>query len=261
MSTLNVDEGYVVTPTLSGTSTANSDTGATREVKTTVPKDYTLSMMPMMFNFPNGEKFCVPRAGLPAESKRLDDLYARHYVCRINEFHIASIGRSCDMDNDFIADVSAEEFRGLLKLSCRFASEEVDVLTADDWMAVLKLAKLWDMPTTHEKAAKELDSEIDRRTAGEQMILARRYSVEQWFKQGFKMFVTGKEKISDDERKTIGWETYARLLEAKDKAWIAAEKAYENTRKDKRRHFLGISHADHERLFLEAFVGSSWMPE
>ncbi|KZV68322.1 hypothetical protein PENSPDRAFT_548142, partial [Peniophora sp. CONT] len=94
--------------------------------------------------------------------------------------------------------------------------EEPEKLTVDDWMAVLKLAKLWDMPETHDKAVKSLDEEIQKRTAAGKIVLAKRFDVETWFKAGFAAFVSGKEQISTSERDELGWETYARLLEAKD---------------------------------------------
>ena len=92
-------------------------------------------------------------------------------------------------------------------------------MTGEDWMAILKLATLWDMPDTHAQAVASLDEEIQKRAAGEKIALAMRYGVKKWFKDGFKAFVTGRENISIEERERIGWETYARLLEAKDKAW------------------------------------------
>ena len=87
-------------------------------------------------------------------------------------------------------------------------------------MAILKLAKLWDMPETHTKAVAGLDEEMQRRTPGEKIALAKRYDVERWFQEGFKALVKDyTTAMSTQERDLIGWETYARVLEAKQKAW------------------------------------------
>ena len=96
-------------------------------------------------------------------------------------------------------------------------SEEKKELTADEWLAVLKLSNRWDMPDTHAQAIKGLE-ETDQMTAGRKLILAQRFAVLKWFDEGFAAFVTRREQISVAERDELGWETYARLLEAKDKA-------------------------------------------
>lgn len=96
------------------------------------------------------------------------------------------------------------------------------VLTIGEWMGVLTLANKWNLSNMKEKAISGSDAEVQRKSAVDKVLLAKRYGVAKWLKEGYLTLVSRKDPITPDERKKLGWETYARLMDVREKGRVAA---------------------------------------
>jgi len=149
-----------------------------------------------------GTLFKVPRYGLPGDGAAFDAMFARGP---------GAAGSSDDDPVRLDADVTATDFRSLLKATYPPPGMSSASLTVDEWMSVLKLAKRWDLASMRNKAISESDSQIQQKTYVEKIMVARKYGVAKWLREGYFSLVKG-EIASDTEIEKLGWETYGRLL-------------------------------------------------
>jgi hypothetical protein len=98
------------------------------------------------------------------------------------------------------------------------------VLTLEESMSILKLAKKWDLASVRNKAVAQSDIEIQKKTPVEKILLAKQYGVTQWLQEGYRSLVSRENTITDEERDQLGLETFARLMVAREKSFAWALK-------------------------------------
>ncbi|KZV72009.1 hypothetical protein PENSPDRAFT_374187 [Peniophora sp. CONT] len=158
--------------------------------------------------------FRVPRYGLPADVAAFDAMFSQ-----------ASPGGAGSSNENPIfldSDVKAFDFRSLLKASYPPPGTTASVLTLDEWMGVLTLANKWNLVNMKEKAIAGSNVEVQNKSTVDKVLLAKKYNVARWLKEGYYTLVSRKDPITPDERTKLGWETYARLLDVREKGRDAA---------------------------------------
>lgn len=96
------------------------------------------------------------------------------------------------------------------------------VLNLDEWMGVLTLAKKWKLEDMKAKAVAGSDEEIQKKTVIDKILLAKKYGVAKWLKEGYCALASRKEPITALERGKIGWETYGRLMDVRERGRAAS---------------------------------------
>jgi len=157
--------------------------------------------------------FKVPRYGLPGDGAAFDAMFARG---------AGAPGASDDDPIRLDADVSAADFRSLLKATYPPPGTSTADLTIEEWMSVLKLAKKWDLVSIRDKAVSQSDAQIQQKTPAEKILLAKRYTVAKWLREGYTTLVSRKEVITDDETEKLGWETFGKLMKIRESRWAQA---------------------------------------
>ncbi|KAF6747350.1 hypothetical protein DFP72DRAFT_608191 [Ephemerocybe angulata] len=110
-------------------------------------------------------------------------------------------------------DVAAADFRALLKVlypKTDKASHQELSLFKDEWLAVLKLSSRWKFNSVRKLAIERL-SLLSEMEPSERIRLGREYAVKSWLSSAYEELVTRKAVISNDEVKSIGWETINEL--------------------------------------------------
>lgn len=103
---------------------------------------------------------------------------------------------------------------------------EVPELTLSfcEWMSVLKLAKMWDLASLYLDAVRKLSSQVRLRRPIEKLLLAREYGVGAWLRDALTVLASQREPIDASDRMQMGWETYGRLMDIRDRwrreAWV-----------------------------------------
>ncbi|KZV72000.1 hypothetical protein PENSPDRAFT_684027 [Peniophora sp. CONT] len=206
MSFSDTSPAYVITPSVDGPPTPS-----------VVRRNQTFYLRTVVFKA-GDELFNLPRFSLPEQSKFFDDIYA-------------GTGGTSDTDPVLLENaVTAEEFHSLLKLTFRVPKLTIgQALSVDDWMSVLKLAKIWSISPLREQAVTVLGTMIKGKSSIEKVLLARRYDVAQWLTDGLTLLAAQREPISATIRDSLGWETYGRVMEIRERwrqeAWTKVQAA------------------------------------
>ncbi|KAJ3519323.1 hypothetical protein NMY22_g13257 [Coprinellus aureogranulatus] len=117
------------------------------------------------------------------------------------------------------------EFESLLELMSPSDGPGLPLpeLTKEQWIAVLKLGRLWDMPKPAALAIEKLDA--PKLSPTEQVLLGKAYGVPTWLKTGYTALV---RRLSGDmtleELAPLGFETVSRILWAANRAQNAFER-------------------------------------
>ncbi|VDB95545.1 unnamed protein product [Peniophora sp. CBMAI 1063] len=151
--------------------------------------------------------FKVPRYGLPGDAAVFDSMFANA---------TGGAGSSDENPIRLDADVSATDFRSLLKAAFPPPGATTAVLTLDEWMGVLALAKKWNLESMRDKAVAGSDAEIQKRTVIDKILIAKKYGVSQWLKEGYRALASRGGPITSQERDALGWETYGRLMHVRE---------------------------------------------
>ncbi|VDB95553.1 unnamed protein product [Peniophora sp. CBMAI 1063] len=154
--------------------------------------------------------FKVPRYGLPGDGAAFDTMFAR------------GPGAPGSSDDDPIrldTDVTASEFRSMLKATYPPPGTTVAELTLDEWMSVLKLAKKWNLAGLRDKAVQQSDTQVQLKTPIEKILLARQYDVGKWLNEAYIALSSREEPLSVQEVEKVGWETTAKLMMVREKRW------------------------------------------
>ena len=69
------------------------------------------------------------------------------------------------------------------------------------------------------KAIDASESEVQKLGAVEMILLAKKYSVSDWLTKGYDILARRPERITADERKRLGLDTFVRLAEVREKSW------------------------------------------
>ncbi|KZV72004.1 hypothetical protein PENSPDRAFT_684031 [Peniophora sp. CONT] len=147
--------------------------------------------------------FKVPRYGLPGDAAVFDTMFGQA---------TGGAGSSDDNPIHLDADVRATDFRSLLKAAFPPPGATVAVLNLDEWMGVLTLAKKWKLESMKDKAIAGSDAEIQKKTDIDKVLLAKKYSVAKWLKEGYCSLASREDALTPQESQELGWETCARLM-------------------------------------------------
>ncbi|KAI0309402.1 hypothetical protein OF83DRAFT_1158627 [Amylostereum chailletii] len=128
----------------------------------------------------------------------------------------------CGMtDNDPIllpAEVTPADFRSLLKACNPKPSNRTAMLTLDEWMSVLKLAKIWSLDSLRPKAIEESEKLFVTQSPLEKIILGKKYNISKWLIEGYEAFGKRDGMVSATERAKLGIDTYVGLVELRERA-------------------------------------------
>jgi hypothetical protein len=95
-------------------------------------------------------------------------------------------------------------------------------LTLEESMSTLKLAMKWNLTGVRAKTVAQCDKEIQEKSPVEKILLAKKYGVAKWLKEGCRTLSIRNAAITDEERDQLGWETYARILVVREKSFALA---------------------------------------
>ncbi|KAF6747565.1 hypothetical protein DFP72DRAFT_1174880 [Ephemerocybe angulata] len=106
------------------------------------------------------------------------------------------------------------EFESLIEVMYPLQLSGPPTLSKEQWVGVLKLSRLWDMPEVATVAIERL-SAMDLK-AVEKINLGKSHGVPAWLKEGYTILVDDLSKASLKEMTVLGWETAFRILWARD---------------------------------------------
>ncbi|KAF8161464.1 hypothetical protein B0H34DRAFT_701034 [Crassisporium funariophilum] len=93
--------------------------------------------------------------------------------------------------------------------------------TYEEWVGALDLATMWEFKEARKKSVAKLTQLIKSRNVAENILLAKKYHVEQWLRDGYIRLVTQKEPLEIDElcSSMLDLLTIARLLSIREKVY------------------------------------------
>ena len=92
-------------------------------------------------------------------------------------------------------------------------------MSTDEWMAVLELADMWQVPKMRMKAIAAMEKNVQNSGAVEMILLARKYRISSWLIKGYGMLARRPDPITSDERERLSLDTFMRLVGVREKAW------------------------------------------
>jgi len=85
----------------------------------------------------------------------------------------------------------------------------------DDWLALLDLSFHHHLPESRALAIRNLTS-MFAGMVSKKIILAQKYQVKHWLRDGLQELVQRKQPLSDDEGEVLGFKTVLKLYRARD---------------------------------------------
>jgi hypothetical protein len=127
--------------------------------------------------------------------------------------------------------LSLTEWTSVLKLSAiwqmdrvrEIAVERMTRITAGltEWMAVLDLSIAHQLLEVRELAMRRLSTCAE--TGVSRILLARKYQVDAWMREGCQQLVERRECFSDEEEEELGWKTVSKLYRIRDKRFTDSQ--------------------------------------
>jgi len=87
--------------------------------------------------------------------------------------------------------------------------------TAGEWTAVLDMPVRQQLLDARTLAIQQL-SYYSNIAGVDKILLARKYKVEQWFREGCQELVQRRECFSDEDKERLGWKTVIKLYRVRD---------------------------------------------
>ncbi|KAF6747564.1 hypothetical protein DFP72DRAFT_919647 [Ephemerocybe angulata] len=109
---------------------------------------------------------------------------------------------------------TTSEFQSLIEVMYPRQLSGPPALTKEEWIGVLKVARLWDMPAVAKVAIEKL-SIMDLKPV-EKIKLGKEHGVPKWLKEGYIALVDDLSIVSQKEMETLSWQTAFRVLWARD---------------------------------------------
>ncbi|KAJ3503357.1 hypothetical protein NMY22_g18274 [Coprinellus aureogranulatus] len=106
------------------------------------------------------------------------------------------------------------EFESLLELMYPTKTLGLPSLPKQEWISVLKLSRLWDMPAISAIAIQKL--ECLTLTPVDKVRLGKAYSVPTWLKHGYTSLLQNSSSASQQDLVSLGWETAFRVVWARE---------------------------------------------
>ncbi|KAJ3503638.1 hypothetical protein NMY22_g18181 [Coprinellus aureogranulatus] len=135
----------------------------------------------------------------------------------------SGVDREGDSDENPIklSGCTRSEFESLLDIFYPREGPEVPELSKEQWVGVLKLGRLWDMPKAATIAIEKLNGLS--LTAIEKVQLGKAHGVPAWLKEGYTSLIQDVSAFSFDDLKVLGLETAARIILAQNQVHIFAK--------------------------------------
>ena len=92
-------------------------------------------------------------------------------------------------------------------------------LTVEEWLSVLKLSDLWELPELRTKAIDAVESHNQDLDTVDMILLAKKYCVSKWLIRGYEELARRTDVITPEESVRLGVYTSCRLAEVRDKSW------------------------------------------
>ncbi|KZV74154.1 hypothetical protein PENSPDRAFT_573314, partial [Peniophora sp. CONT] len=164
-------------------------------------------------------------------------------------------GSSDDNPINLPPEVSASDFKSLLKACLPQSVKVIAVVNIDEWMSVLKLSTMWNLDDLREKSVSEADTGVSQLGPVEKLVLAKRYSVSRWFIEAAEDLGKRETIPTAEERARLGAETSFALLDLRERSWNYGDKhtLSGHPHYQGRRFLFGFKSAIHE-IFKEDLV-------
>ncbi|KAJ3536488.1 hypothetical protein NMY22_g6019 [Coprinellus aureogranulatus] len=126
-----------------------------------------------------------------------------------------------------LSGCTKSEFEVLLELMIQSEKSGVPTFSKEEWIGILKLGRLWNMPKAASLAIEKLSTLT--KSPIEKIQLGRTFSVSSWLKDGYtKLIGDHEDDITFEEYRVLGLEAMNRILLAKIKLKKKAETASAN---------------------------------
>ncbi|KAG6325823.1 hypothetical protein ID866_13266, partial [Astraeus odoratus] len=124
-----------------------------------------------------------------------------------------------------LPDVRADEFRLLLKvlLTSSFGSQGNLPSSPDEWLSVIKLARMWEMDEVCKKAIKMVPYSSVNKNAVEKVGLAFQYDIDEWLVPGLNELAKRAEPVSMKDVELLGWEVALKVAEVRESLVISTK--------------------------------------
>ncbi|GLB38934.1 hypothetical protein LshimejAT787_0600960 [Lyophyllum shimeji] len=113
-----------------------------------------------------------------------------------------------------LEDVTAADFRALLRLMYPLPLTSTRTLSDDEWVSVLKLSTKWAMLDVRRMAIDHLTSAT--MSPADRVVLARTYSVVEWLRSAYLTLAKDPTSISPEDASKIGLEPVFKLHRARE---------------------------------------------
>ncbi|GLB38942.1 hypothetical protein LshimejAT787_0601040 [Lyophyllum shimeji] len=113
-----------------------------------------------------------------------------------------------------LEDVTAADFRALLRLMYPLPLTSTRTLSDDEWVSVLKLSTKWAMLDVRRMAIDHLTPAA--MSPADRVVLARTYSVVEWLRSAYLALAKDPTRISPEDASKIGLEPVFKLLRARE---------------------------------------------
>ncbi|ETW82157.1 hypothetical protein HETIRDRAFT_101348 [Heterobasidion irregulare TC 32-1] len=157
--------------------------------------------------------FRVPKCMLPDDEGAFADMFLVPQGGKEKE------GLSDDNPIVLPSQVTIFGFRCFLKVTYPQLPGGSEVLSTDEWMAVLELADMWQVPKMRMKAINAMEKNVQNSGAVEMILLARKYRISSWLIKGYGMLARRPDPITSDERERLSLDTFMRLVGVREKGW------------------------------------------
>ncbi|KAF5355550.1 hypothetical protein D9758_006304 [Tetrapyrgos nigripes] len=118
-----------------------------------------------------------------------------------------------DEEPVLLQSVSKADFERLLSLMLPDAGEDF-IPTLDEWISILKLSTLWDMPRIRERAIKRMVPLMQDPI--QKIEIAREYEIDDWMLPALNQLVQRDEALSVEEGKKLGLEYTLKLASIRE---------------------------------------------
>ncbi|TDL14161.1 hypothetical protein BD410DRAFT_757348 [Rickenella mellea] len=126
-----------------------------------------------------------------------------------------------------IDNVSAADFKALLKLLIPMPGKDKEDLTKSEWLGILNLSTMWSFGEFRETAISKLTKE--KMDAVDRILLGYKYDIATWLVYAHAYLVVRKKFLSDEEGKKLGGVSFAlkygkaREMAAQTRFWPTVE--------------------------------------
>jgi len=131
--------------------------------------------------------------------------------------------------------LSLAEWTSVLKLSAMWQMDRLRQIvvdrmsalgaTAEEWTAVLDMSVRQQLLDARTLAIQQL-SYYSNIAGVDKILLARKYKVEQWFREGCQELVNRRECFSDEDEDRLGWKTVIKLYRVRDARYSRSHYGY-----------------------------------